>query len=66
MEFVPNPDRITPPMAAAFSIVMLAHTDAGEAFTFAEYEKMFRAAGFKSCTLQTVPDLPQQVIVAEK
>ncbi len=66
VEFVPNPDRVTPPMAAAFSVVMLAHTDAGEAFTFAEYEKMFRAAGFKSCSLQTVPDLPQQVLVAEK
>lgn len=66
VEFVPNSDRVTPPMAAAFSIVMLAHTDAGEAFTFAEYERMFRAAGFKSCSLQTVPDLPEQVLVAEK
>src|ERR1700688_107987 len=27
VEFVPNPDRVTPPMAAAFSLVMLAHTD---------------------------------------
>jgi len=66
VEFVPNPDRVTPPMAAAFSLVMLAHTDAGDAYTFAEYEKMFRAAGFTSCSLQLVPELPQQVVVAEK
>ena len=66
VEFVPNPDRITPPMAAAFSLVMLAHTDSGDAYTFAEYEKMVRAAGFKSCSLHPVPELPQQVVVAEK
>jgi len=66
VEFVPNPDRVTPPMAAAFSLVMLAHTDAGDAYTFAEYDQMFRAAGFKSCSLHPIPELPQQVVVAEK
>jgi len=66
VEFVPNPDRVTPPMAAAFSLVMLAHTDAGDAYTFAEYQKMFSAAGFKSCSLHPVPELPQQVVMAEK
>ena len=66
VEFVPNPDRVTPPMAAAFSLVMLAHTDSGDAYTFAEYEKMHCAAGFKSCSLHPVADLPQQVVVAEK
>jgi 2-polyprenyl-3-methyl-5-hydroxy-6-metoxy-1,4-benzoquinol methylase len=66
VEFVPNPDRVTPPMAAAFSLVMLAHTDSGDAYTFAEYQKMFSAAGFKSCSLHPVPELPQQVVMAEK
>jgi 2-polyprenyl-3-methyl-5-hydroxy-6-metoxy-1,4-benzoquinol methylase len=66
VEFVPNPDRVTPPMAAAFSLIMLAHTDAGDAYTLAEYEKMFRAAGFKHCTLHQVPDLPQRIVEAEK
>lgn len=66
VEFVPNPDRVTPPMAAAFSLVMLAHTDAGEAYTFAEYQRMFSVAGFKNCSLHPVPELPQQVVVAEK
>jgi 2-polyprenyl-3-methyl-5-hydroxy-6-metoxy-1,4-benzoquinol methylase len=66
VDFVPNADRVTPPMAAAFSLVMLAHTDAGDAYTQAEYAKMHRAAGFKSCSLHPVPELPQQVVVAEK
>lgn len=66
VEFVPNPDRVTPPMAARFSLVMLANTDAGDAYTFAQYEKMMHAAGFKNCALQPVPDLPQQIVIAEK
>jgi len=66
VEFVPNEDRVTPTMAAAFSLVMLAHTDSGDAYTFPEYEKMHRAAGFKSCTLQQVPDLPQRLVIGEK
>ncbi len=31
LEFVPKEDRITPPMAAAFSLIMLAGTDSGDA-----------------------------------
>jgi len=31
LEFVPTEDRITPPMAAAFSLIMLAGTDSGDA-----------------------------------
>ena len=66
LEFVPNEDRVTPPMAAAFSLVMLAGTDAGDAYTFAQYEKMFRNAGFAKTTLHPVPDMPQQVLVSGK
>ena len=66
LEFVPNEDRVTPPMAAAFSVIMLANTDAGDAYTLAEYEKMFRNSGFPRTTLHQVPDMPQQVLVSEK
>ncbi len=66
VEFVPNEDRVSPPTAAAFSIIMLANTDAGDAYTFMEYEKMFRNAGFAKNTLHPIPDMPQQVIVSEK
>jgi ubiquinone/menaquinone biosynthesis C-methylase UbiE len=66
LEFVPNEDRVTPPTAAAFSLIMLANTDAGDAYTLPEYEKMFRNAGFGNTTLHQIPDMPQQVLVTEK
>jgi ubiquinone/menaquinone biosynthesis C-methylase UbiE len=66
LEFVPNEDRVTPPTAAAFSLMMLAGTDAGDAYTFSQYEKMFRRAGFKKTTLHAIPDTPQQALVSEK
>jgi ubiquinone/menaquinone biosynthesis C-methylase UbiE len=66
LEFVPNEDRVSPPTAAAFSLIMLANTDSGDAYTLAEYEKMFRNAGFAKTTLHPVPEMPQQVLVSEK
>jgi ubiquinone/menaquinone biosynthesis C-methylase UbiE len=66
LEFVPNEDRVSPPMAAGFSLIMLALTDSGDAYTFSQYEKMFRSAGFAKTTLHPVPDMPQQVLLSEK
>ena len=66
VDFVPHEDRVSPPTAAAFSLVMLAHTDHGEAYTFPELEKMHLAAGFKRCALERPPDLPQSLVIGEK
>jgi len=66
LEFVPNEDRVTPPTTAAFSLVMLAGTDAGDAYTFSQYEKMFSNAGFLKTSLHPVPEMPQQVLVSER
>jgi 2-polyprenyl-3-methyl-5-hydroxy-6-metoxy-1,4-benzoquinol methylase len=66
VEFVPDENRVTPPIAAAFSMVMLINTDAGDAYTFTEYESMFRNAGFKSTVLQALPELPQRLVIAER
>lgn len=66
LEFVPNEDRVTPPTSAGFSLVMLATTDTGDAYTLAEYEKMFQNAGFAKTTLHQVPDMPHQVLVSNK
>ena len=66
LEFVPNEDRVTPTIAAAFSLVMLAGTDSGDAYTFAQYEKMFGNAGFAKTTLHPIPEMPQQVLISEK
>ncbi len=66
LEFVPNEDRVTPPTSAAFSLVMLAGTDSGDAYTFSQYEKMFGNAGFVKITQYAVPDSPQQLLLSQK
>lgn len=66
LEMVPNEDRVTPPTAASFSMMMLADTADGDAFTMSEYNQMLDAAGFGARELMDVPMSPQQVIVAVK
>ncbi len=44
-ELVPNPERVTPPTAAAFGTMILATTPAGDAYTF-ELESISKNAGF--------------------
>ena len=66
LEFVPNEDRVSPPIPAAFSIVMLANTDKGEAHTFADYDRMTKNAGFTKSTLQQVQNMPQQLVISDK
>ena len=66
LEFVPNDDRVTPPDAAGFSLVMLAGTPAGDAYTFAELERVFANAGFSRSTMQPLPPTIQQVVISEK
>lgn len=66
LEFVPNDDRVTPPSAAAFSMTMLASTRSGDAYTFAEYERMFANAGFTHSEMNRLEPLPQSVIVSRK
>lgn len=48
VEFVPNEDRVSPVDSAGFSLIMLATTPEGDAYTFAEYDQMLAEAGFKS------------------
>lgn len=64
LEFVPNEDRVSPPMSATFPLVMLATTASGDAYTFSELEKMLRAAGFANNKLHQPEDSPQQIIVS--
>ena len=45
-ELVPNADRVTPATAAAFSVMMLATTPSGDAYTYDELETISRDAGF--------------------
>ena len=64
LEFVPNQDRISPPVSASFSMMMLTNTPAGDAFTMAEYDQMLDAAGFGTREITDVPRSPHQLIVA--
>jgi ubiquinone/menaquinone biosynthesis C-methylase UbiE len=62
LEFVPNEDRISPPMAAGFSLTMLISTTAGDAYTFRELEAMHREAGFDQIQAHPVPNGPHTVV----
>jgi len=64
VEFVPNDDRVTPPDAAAFAATMLATTPSGDAYTFAEYERMLAGAGYRDAALHDAPGLPTRIITA--
>ncbi len=61
VEFVPNDDRISPPQAAAFSLMMLGSTMGGDAYTFKELDAMFRDAGFGASAEQ--PLGPQTLVL---
>ena len=66
LEFVPNDDRVTPPSQATFPMVMLASTRAGDAYTFAELERMFGDAGFSQSEMHLIPPGVQTLIVSRK
>jgi ubiquinone/menaquinone biosynthesis C-methylase UbiE len=66
LEFVPNEDRVTPPETAGFSLVMLATTPRGDAYTFSELERMFRSAGFSASEIQALPPSFQQLVISHR
>jgi 2-polyprenyl-3-methyl-5-hydroxy-6-metoxy-1,4-benzoquinol methylase len=66
LEFVPNDDRISPPMQAGFSLTMLATTPQGDAYTFKELEEMFKNAGFQKNEIHGLAPSPQSLIVSYK
>ncbi len=63
LEFVPNEDRVSPPVAAAFSLTMLANTAGGDAYTFSELAAMYREAGFGNITAHPIPRSPHTVVM---
>ena len=66
LEFVPNEDKVSPPIPAAFSMMMLGGTPAGDAYTFSELERMFRNAGFSESHLHELQATPEQLIISTK
>jgi 2-polyprenyl-3-methyl-5-hydroxy-6-metoxy-1,4-benzoquinol methylase len=63
LEFVPNEDRVSPPIPAGFSMIMLTSTVAGDAYTLSELTAMYRAAGFGDVTAHPIPMSPHTVVM---
>jgi ubiquinone/menaquinone biosynthesis C-methylase UbiE len=66
LEFVPNEDRVSPPAAATFSLMMLGTTPSGDAYTFSEYDRMFHNAGFTRSELHAMGPFPAQIVISYK
>ncbi len=66
LEFVPNEDRVSPPVPAQFGLMMLATTPSGDAYTFSDYERIFRKVGFSSSELHDLPPTYFRVVIAQK
>ena len=64
LEFVPNPDRVSPPVPARFSLTMLANTPSGDAYTLAELRRILGDAGFSQTSSHALPT-PQTILLAE-
>jgi 2-polyprenyl-3-methyl-5-hydroxy-6-metoxy-1,4-benzoquinol methylase len=65
VEFVPNDDRVSPPMPARFSLTMLAGTPAGDAYTLPELTEMLDGAGFVDVEAHGLPT-PETLVIARK
>jgi 2-polyprenyl-3-methyl-5-hydroxy-6-metoxy-1,4-benzoquinol methylase len=66
LDFIPEPDRITPPSTANFALVMLATTAAGDAYIFAEFQAIFAHGGFLRSEFHPLPPTMQQAVVSYK
>jgi SAM-dependent methyltransferase len=64
IDFIPNDDRVSPPLAAGFALTMLTATPQGDVYTFAEYEHMLGEAGFHDAKLVDLAPMPQRLITA--
>lgn len=66
LEFVPNDDRVSPAIPAAFSMTMLGATPGGDAYTYAELERMFANAGFAQTEIRELPASPEKLLISRK
>ena len=63
LEFVPNEDRVSPPMPAVFAMTMLPSTVAGDAYTLSGLTSMSSQAGFGSVTAHPIPMSPHTIVM---
>jgi hypothetical protein len=60
---VPNEDRVSPPMPAAFSLTMLTSTESGDAYTLKELTGMYTEAGFQGIIDHPIPMSPHTIVM---
>lgn len=64
-DMLPDNDRRGPAFPLLFALNMLLHTSEGDTFTFAEYERWLREAGFQDPRLLPVP-APSPLVLATR
>ena len=65
IDFVPNEDRVSPPIPAMFAFWMLATTPGGDAYTASDLDEMAKYAGFRGAKTRPLTPAPESLIVFE-
>jgi 2-polyprenyl-3-methyl-5-hydroxy-6-metoxy-1,4-benzoquinol methylase len=66
IEFVPNEDRVSPPLQAMFAFWMLATTPNGDAYTLGDMQKIASEAGFSHVTSRHLAPTPETLVILER
>ncbi len=64
LDFIPDEDRLAPPRAALFALIMLANTPAGDTYTYSQLEAMLHHAGFSDTELNSLGPAAHRVVIA--
>jgi ubiquinone/menaquinone biosynthesis C-methylase UbiE len=65
VDFVPNEDRVSPPIPVMFAFQMLATTPGGDAYTTSELDTMAKSAGFRGARTRSLAPTPESLIIFE-
>ena len=65
IDFIPNEDRVSPPMQAMFAFWMLATTPEGDAYTLKDITEIAQDAGFRRITAHPLRPTPQTLVLLE-
>lgn len=63
VDFVPNEDRVSPPLPVMLAFWMLASTPGGDAYTANDLDEMARSAGFRGARTQSLAPTPETLII---
>jgi SAM-dependent methyltransferase len=66
VDYMPDEDRLSPPYAAMFALMMLGTTPEGDSRTVAEYEAALRQAGFSSWEAASLPPAEERILIARR